>query len=387
MPDWSATVAPGLEPVAHGELEDAGACPVEVPFGGNGLVGFEVDDHEVGRRLLHRLRTVHRIGPVLARGRADPEAPFEALEAAIAGVDWSDWIDEDTCWALRVARHGEHPFTSPEVERSIGGALDELLTERSSSRPPVELDDPDAIVRIHLGDEGGYVLWLDLVGTESLHRRGWKVYEHPAAMKPTMAAALVREVGWDPSTRLVDPTAGGATLAIEAAEMGLGASPVHRRARRLLVHRVPRWRATTPEEGPRTVDAEAPGPEPWLVLADHAPNHLAGAERNLEAAGVREHARLVEDDVAALSEHVDAAGAVVANPPYGIRSGEGDLAPTYRALVGQAARVLEPGGRIGLLTARDDLVRDAADEHAARIETDLEVHHGRLRIHLMTLVP
>jgi 23S rRNA G2445 N2-methylase RlmL len=385
MPTWAATVAPGLEPTTRRELDRHGAAAVEVPFGGNGLVAFEVADHEAGRALLHELRTVHRLGPLLDAGRADPEDPFADLTHAVERVDWTPWIGEDTGWALRAARHGDHPFTSVDLERRVGGALDDLLQRRRAARPPVELDDPDATARLHVGDDGGYALWLDLVGQASLHRRAWKTYEHPAAMKPTMAAALAVELDWTPGARLADPTAGGATLPIEAALLELGASPARGRVDDLLVRRVPRWRDLDPPAAATLDPDPPPDVDPWLVVGDRAPAHVEGARRNLEAAGLLETARVVEDGAAALAEHVDAAGAVVANPPYGLRSGDGDLAGTHRALVEQADRALGSGGRLGVITARGALVREAAEGAALAPRVDRAVHHGRLRVRLMVL--
>lgn len=385
MPAWCATTAPGLEPIAHADARTAGATPTELPFDGDGLVGVETAHLDDAEHLLNSLRTVNRVGPVLATDRVDPTDPFEALGAMVARVDWTPWIDERTRWALRCARHGEHPFTSVDVERRLGGALDDLLTRRRPSRPPVDLEDPDALVRLHLGDDGGAVLWLDLVGTTSLHRRGYRAYHHPASMKPTIAAALVQALDWDPTTRLVDPFAGSGTLAIEAAWHALGVSPVHGRSADLLIHRLPRWRGRAPLRGPGPHRDPVEPPDPWLHLLDHAPNHLEGARGNLHAAGLGDRATTTFATVNAFAEHVDHAGAVVANPPYGIRSGEGDLAPTYRALLAQSRKVLDPGDPIGILTARDDLVRDAADPLGLTVETSLAVQHGRLAIRLMVL--
>lgn len=385
MARWCATTAPGLEPIVRDEITSQGGDPIDLPFGGNGLVGFEVDGHETGRQLLHRLRTVHRLGPVLETARVDPADPFETLAQLVEDVDWSPWIDERTRWAFRCSRHGEHPFASVDVERRIGGALDEVLTDDLPRRPPVDLEDPDALVRLHLGHDGGVVLWLDLVGTRSLHRRGYHRYQHPAGMKATLAAALVHVLDWDPGTRLVDPMAGSATLPIEAAWSALGASPVHLRAADLLVHRVPRWRGQAPERGRPAWEGPRPSVSPWLVVGDHAPNHLEGAKRNLDAAGLFDDVHSVADGLDAVGDVVDRAGALVANPPYGIRSGEGDLTATYDALLETADAVLAPGGAVGLLTARDDLVHHAVEGLDLGIRTSLPVHHGRLTIRLMTL--
>ncbi|RLG31325.1 hypothetical protein DRN97_09480, partial [Methanosarcinales archaeon] len=39
----------------------------------------------------------------------------------------------------------------------------------------------------------------------SLHRRGYRVYEHPAALKPTIASAMILWSGWTPERPLLEP--------------------------------------------------------------------------------------------------------------------------------------------------------------------------------------
>lgn len=385
MTRWCATTAPGLEPTVRDELGDLGAKPVDLAYGGRGLVGFELPADVEGQELLHTLRTVHRVGPLLREASVDPEEPWEELRALVDQAPLTRWIDARTRWAFRVARTGEHPYGSPDVERRIGGAIDEALTGALEQRPPVDLEDPDTLLRMHLDGDGHLALWVDLVGQRSLHRRGVRVHEHPAAMKATIAAGLVRETGWDPASRLVDPMAGGGTLAIEAAWAALGVSPVHLRADDLLVHRVPPGRGHAIDPGPGVPREADPPVEPWILACDHAPNHVEGLRRNLEAAGVGSLVEARWKRARDLTDEVDEAGALVANPPYGIRSGEGDLREPYARLLGTAAELLASGGRVGLLTPRDDIVHPLAEEHGFTVCTDRPLHHGRLRIRLIVL--
>lgn len=382
---WCATTAPGLEAIAREDLADHGAEPTSIGYQPSGLVGFEVPSYADGVDLVHRVRTIDRLGPVLADAELDPEDPWDQLEALADEIDWTRWIDKRTRWGVRVARAGEHPYGSPDVERRLGGFVDDRLTEALDRRPPVDLDDPDTQIRGHLDGEGHLVLWIDLVGHRSLHRRGVRAVDHPAAMKDTLAAALVDRVGWDPSTALADPMGGGGTLVVEAAWAALGVSPVHLRAGDLLFHRVPRGRGQAADPGPGVPpETESPA-DPWFVLGDHSPERVEGAQANLERAGVRDLVDTYVGAARSLPEHVDEVGAVVANPPYGIRSGEGQLDDAYEGLVDGALEVLAPGGRIGLLTPKTDIVRSVADGRGLTVAERTSVYHGRLVVDLIVL--
>lgn len=384
---WCATTAPGLEEIVREHLADHGAKPTSIGYQSSGLVGFEVSSYADGVDLVHRVRTIDRLGPVLADAHLDPEDPWDQLEALADEIDWTVWIDERTRWGVRVARAGEHPYGSPDVERRLGGLVDERLTAALDRRPPVDLDDPDTQIRGHLDGDGHLVLWIDLVGQRSLHRRGVRAVDHPAAMKGTLAAALVDRVGWDPSTALADPMGGGGTLVIEAAWTALGASPVHLRADDLLVHRVPRGRGQAVDPGTGLPPEPEPPTEPWFVLGDHSPQRIEGARANLERAGVLDLTHTYVGPARSLPQQADRVGAVVANPPYGIRSGEGRLDGAYEGLVDGALEVLEPRGCIGLLTPKTDTVRSIAESRGLAVAEQTSVYHGRLVVDLIVLEP
>ena len=86
-------------------------------------------------------------------------------------------------------------------------------------RPDVNKENPDVQFHVHI-HKNSAALYLDSSG-ESLHKRGYKVSNHPASINEITAAAMVSLSGWEGKCDFIDPMCGGATILIEAAMQAL----------------------------------------------------------------------------------------------------------------------------------------------------------------------
>ena len=98
-------------------------------------------------------------------------------------------------------------------------AICDRFREKYERRPSVDKDYPDVQFHLHVYKNEAQ-LFMDSSG-ESLHKRGYKVRNHPAPLNEVTAAAMVRMSGWKGSCDFIDPMCGGATLLIEAAMQAL----------------------------------------------------------------------------------------------------------------------------------------------------------------------
>lgn len=130
--------------------------------------------------------------------------------------------------------------------------------------------------------------------------------ERTGALRPTVAAAMVRLAGPARGRLLVDPCCGSGTILAEAARRG--------------------WRA----QG-----------------GDIDPDAVAVARRNVRAAQVE------VGDARSLPLADGSAGAVVSNLPFGQQFTVGEeMTGWQRAVLAEAARVTQPGGRVVVLVPR-----------------------------------
>lgn len=379
----AATTAIGLEPVLREEAGRFGAEPVEDDLDFRGWQVLEVDDLASAVRLMSRLRTAHRLGPILAEGRVDPADPWTGMSELVADVDLDPWVDEGTTFAVRCKRRGDQPFTSVDVEARVGGFVDDRLAGH------VDLEDPDLLLRVQVDPGNRVVVWVDLVGYDALHKRRYRVWDHPAGMKTNIAAGLLQMAGWAGDERLVDPMCGGGTVAIEAAWMTHEVPVTQLRRDELVGVRLPALSDLDLDALLPTAslpDDDGCRAHPPIRAGDVHEPHVDGSRGNARAAGVEGCLELAPADVRDLPERIASADLVATNPPYGIRSGSGgSIEMLYDALIGGAASILTSGGRVAVMTPREKVVRSLAAEHGFEIRASPRVHHGNMPIRLFVL--
>lgn len=157
-------------------------------------------------------KCLHHVFILLHRGRA---VTLNDVYRQVVGLSFTEYISPNQSFAVRAERYGEHPFTSLDIASKVGKAvIDSYLKERGV-RLRVNLDEPDVEVYALLRHEE-LIIGVNTSG-ESLHKRGYRVYQHPAAIRTTLAASMIKLSGWSPSEVFLDPMCGGATIPIEAA--------------------------------------------------------------------------------------------------------------------------------------------------------------------------
>ena len=380
-----ASTAIGLEDLLEDALREKGFRVLPRPEGLRGRVAFAFENLTDLVRVLE-IPLLHRLGILIHTETIPPERFLARIKEVCHTIDWREWGLPDVTFAVRAARRGNHPFRSPDVEREAGAGVVEGMTARVR-RPRVHLDDPDLIIRVDVGPTHQAAIWVDLVGYESLHRRGYRAYEHPAPMKGTIAAAMLRMMGYTPEKGLlVDPMAGGGTVGIEAAWMALNVPPVFLR-RNLLLFRNPIFRELREALEARLAAVRIPEAVPFAIaLGDRFARHVEGARQNAERAGVAHLITFYRENVSRFSWRFQNVPFVATNPPYGLRVAyPEEVERVYAAFFREMSRALAAEGRIGLMTPRLDLVRKHAPASGFRILEDRQVFHGKLPIRLIVL--
>ncbi len=356
----SAACSPGLESLVVAELAALGVPagppgPAHVPFAAT------------SRQLYAACLRSGVASRVLVRVARFPARTFEALEREAAAIDWSPWT----------AAGGTFRVTAVKSRLFHTGAVAERLERaiRSQLSPAPGAEPAPFVARL---DHDHVTISAD-AGGEPLHRRGWRLATAKAPLRPTLAAAALRTIGWDGTTPLVDPFCGSGTIAIEAAGLAAGLAPG--RHRRFAFES---WPAFAP--GPWAsvqgeVRAMARHPAARVLTADQDAGACYATRANAERAGVEVEVR--QQLLGDLQPPDGPPGWLVANPPWGARTGAGTDLPELYADLGSIARERLPGWGVALLVARPRLAQ----------ATDLGLQHrwstlsGGTRVHLLSSDP
>jgi hypothetical protein len=221
-------------------------------------------------------------------------APYRSendLYAIASGVAWEIWFTPKQTFKIETtAQHS--PLTSLNFAtlRIKDAIADRFRAKAHGVRPSIETQRPDVRVFAHLTTDS-CTLYIDTSG-EPLFKRGWRQDTGDAPLKETLAAAMLAASGWwNPETGAVsavplyDPCCGSGTIAIEAAQIGLGipAGALRRFGFEKLLPFQPHVWDGDPERGRRP----SPRPvSPPIFGSDVSHRMVDFAERNAERAGV-----------------------------------------------------------------------------------------------------
>jgi putative N6-adenine-specific DNA methylase len=336
--DWIATTAYNLEGVTARELEALG---IKVKETQTSRVLFEGGFEEAARANLW-LRTAGRVRLVAGSFRAET---FDGLFEGTKSLSWERWIGRDDAFPVDCRSVNSKLFSLSDCQSIVKKAIVERLKTKyhinrfPEQGPPVEIE-----AHIH---RDVATLSIDTSG-EGLHRRGYRKLNGPAALRETLAAALVLLTKWRGDRPFADPLCGTGTIAVEAAMIARSIAPG---LRRTFAAESFGWFPKEAFARGRESAADAANRNAQLDIraSDIDAEAVSMAQYHAKAAGVAGDVRIAQ---AALKDFTSGApqGHLITNPPYGERMGDRkaseeivrELGSLYGRLGGWAFHVISP---------------------------------------------
>lgn len=309
---YFATCTLGVESVLAEEIAALGAWNIRA---GRGGVSFEAD-RRIAYSACLRLRSATRVQQELARS---PVRSEEDLYRFAKSGPWSRYITPRNTLSVDASLKDSSFTHSGFVAQRVKDAVADWFREKTGRRPSVDRKAADLPLKVLVeGDLA--ILYRDLAG-ESLHKRGYRPAQVKSPLNEAVAAGLLGLANWKGDAPLVDPMCGSGTFLIEGALIALRRAPGLGRS-----FAFERWSDFDAVLFER-LKAEARAGErrdlPFtLEGADVHRGAIGVAAAAAKAAGVapfiRFTHRAVDRFLPEAKPHT-----VVANPPYGVRLGEG----------------------------------------------------------------
>ncbi len=310
---YFATCPRGLEALLADELLMVKAKSIKQVDGG---VSFDGDWAVCYAANLHS-RIATRILWQVARGKYLNE---EDLFEAAYKLDWPSWFNVKHDFMVKVTGV-KCPLKSLEFATlKIKDAVCDKFRMAVGSRPYIDTKNP--AVRIHAylaADE--YQFYLDTSGA-ALYQRGNRGASIEAPLRENLAAGILKLSGWQVGQPLLDPMCGSGTFLLEAAMLALDIAPGHKRTfafENLNNFEPAIWQKLKNQAAARVKAVSFQK----IYGSDVDLRAVRIAKRNLEEAGLLAAVQLSQFDIVDVPAP-DGQGVLVANPPYGVRIGEGD---------------------------------------------------------------
>lgn len=330
----------GLEAVLAGELAELGAGEITVAEGGVGFAGPLSVAYAANLHSRIASRVLWQVGAGRYRSEDDVYRGVNAL-------DWKQLFDAALTIRVNVAAV-RSPLNSLDfITLRIKDAVCDKFRSQTGVRPNVDTAQPEVRIHAFLETER-FTLYLDTSG-EPLFKRGARQIAGEAPLRENLAAGILKLSGWTPDLPLLDPMCGSGTFLIEALQIARGIPPGAQRN-----FAFEKLRSFDDVEWSRIKTAAqarpAPNPSPAIFGSDLYGEALKLARVNLAAAGFADAVSLNQANMLEISAPAPE-GVLVANPPYGVRTGEQDDLASFYPQMGDVLKKKFAGWRAYLFTA------------------------------------
>jgi len=335
------TTIPGIEDIVLKEAsEKLNLLETQLRFGGiGGRVYLKIPESEIQK--LFEMRSIEHIIQIIET--------FSVKKTKSGLDEICNEVSELTIplgstFRVTCERVGDHEYTSIDVQRVAGQAIVDKYGTK------VNLKDPETIVKVDV------VHNLCIVGIQltrnSLRIRYPRAFQHPSALNPVIAYAMLRYSNVQPGDVILDAFCGGGTIVIEAAQV---------------------WG-----------NIEAVGLDVSLKC-------IEGANRNAEAAKVKSKVKFILGDATRLERFLPTDWKVdkaVSNLPFGIRSGRRKSLPRiYSGFLKSLLPFLKETSKICLLTIHKRMLRSIGENLGYKMLDSKQIMNGGLTAHMMLFKP
>ena len=335
------TTVPGIEDIVVKEAsEKLNLLESQLRFGGvGGRVSLRIPKSDI-RRLFEMRSIEHIIQIIETFPVKETKIGLDEIYNGVFRLD----VPLGSTFRITCERIGSHDYTSIDVQRAAGQAIVDKYGRK------VDLKNPETIVRVDVVHD------LCIVGIQltrnSLRIRYPRVFQHPSALNPIIAYAMLRYSEVQPGDRILDAFCGGGTIVIEAAQV---------------------WK-----------NIEAIG-------LDISPKSIEGARRNSEMAKVKTKIKFIVGDATRLEKFLPKgwkADKAISNLPFGIRSGRlRSLPRIYSGFLGSLRPFLNESSRVCLLTIHRRLLKSISEKLGYNLLGSKQITHGGLTAYIMLFSP
>ncbi len=276
--DGAALCERGFEDVAVAEIHELlGIAAEQSP----GMVRFSVPRIEDLLALAYRAQSLRRV--LLLLGTAATEDCVAALTAILAAAALPSFIPPQAAVAVACERLGTHAFTSADLARHAGATLRALL-EKQQIPVTLTFHSPDVQLFLSVHDDS-LAVGIDIAGFD-LSRREYKVFSHPAALKGTIAYALLRLARYTKEKMLLTCFSKSGMVEVEAALFAAQRSPHFFRKDAFLCWKLPQFGLLDRQACYDALDSLATNAKPRIRGTHADMRHVAAGKKNAKIAAV-----------------------------------------------------------------------------------------------------
>jgi len=359
----------------HKGMEDIAALEVKELIGSESKIDeacivFDIKNYEDLFKLCYRSQSSIDICYLLAE--FDYSDVFGDFEKNMEKIDFGEWISKNTSFRVKCAKVSEDGMPTPEMEKKFGEIIINHIQKKCHYNQKVSLENPEIMIFVCLTKKRCYA-GIDFAGFD-LSKRSYKIFQHSADIKGTIAYSLVRIAGYSKNEALLDVFSGSGTIPIEAALFSSNFPVRHFDKEKFIFSKFKKFKDFDFDKLFRKLDTEISDDKPRIYNVDLSMKNLNYAKKNSKIAGVDKKISFSRMDAEWLDTKFERGkiDKIVTKMPN-IHGNE-----LYNEFFYQAEFILNDKGKI-VLIGNKELTEKYSSKHKFKIFGQREIFSGKMK--------
>jgi len=364
-----AITSKGIEDITALEIKELINSESEIK---ESCVAFEAKKPEDLYLLCYKAQSVEKILFLFGYFNFNNKNLFDDLKKHIESIDFSKWLSKEITFKV-TSKIIDNDLSTQEISEKTGEFIINCIKKTKKYRQKVDLNNPDIIFFVYIFKNTCY-LGIDIAGFE-LHKRQYRIFQHPSALRATIAYSLIRIANADEKDMLIDPFTGSGTIPIEAA-LYFSNFPVNYFNKDKFLF----LKFLKNKKFFESIDKKIKTPKLKIYGYDAVLGYIISAKKNAKIAGIDKNLKLSRCEISWLDTKFkkNSVDKIITYPPQESKNIDQKITEKiYDEFFYQADFILKKQGRIVLITKSLELLKKYADKYKFKLLDEREVYSGK----------
>lgn len=365
----------------HKGMEDIAAMEVKELIGSESRIDescvvFGIKSYEDLFILCYKSQSA--IGVCCLLSEFDYNGIFDDFEKNIGKIKFDEWLGKDSMFRVKCIRNYEDDVASAETESKLGEIIIGHIQKKYGYKQKVDLEKPEIIVFFCLTAKRCYA-GIDFAGFD-LSKRYYKIFQHAADIKGTIAYSLVRIAGYSKNETMLDTFSGSGTMPIEAALFSSNFPVRHFDKGKFIFLKFKKFKDFDFNKLFMRLDEEVSDDKPRIYNVDLSMKNINYAKKNSKIAGIDKKISFSRMDAEWLDTKFEKGkiDKIVTKMP---NSNGNEL---YNEFFYHAEFILNDKGKI-VLIGNNELIEKYSSKYKFEISGQREIFSGKMKYEVFIL--
>ncbi len=302
---------------------------------------------------------------------------FNDFEKNIRKIKFDEWLGKNVQFRVKCSKGDENETSTAEIEQKLGEIIIGHMQKIYGYTQKVSLENPEIIIFFLLAKKRCYV-GVDFAGFD-LSKRSYKIFQHAADIKGTIAYSLVRIAGYSKSETMLDTFSGSGTIPIEAALFSSNFPVRHFDREKFIFSKFKKFKDFDFNKLFRKLDREISDDKPRIYNVDLSMKNINYAKKNSKIAGIDKKISFSRMDAEWLDTKfekgkIDKIVTKIPTNDYGL----------YNEFFYQAEFILNDKGKIALM-GNKELIEKYSSKYKFEISGKRDIFSGKMKYNVFIL--